>query len=110
MWIVRHVSDDANDARRGADQRAASLEHQVTELTKAFDESEREISKLLKVQDEDKVSLKASHGEVAASARELTIIRKTIEDLSGTPNLGARARSSKRAHKTPASSNEEKVA
>lgn len=108
----RKASDEAKDARRGADQRVASLESQVAELTIALDESEHEVGQLkldyanlLQKRDTVQESLTEIRGRAAVSAREIVLLRERIADLSGRQGNKKKERSPKKTQKQPAAPN-----
>jgi hypothetical protein len=103
LWRAaeKKANDTAQDTRRGADQRTASLEQQVAELTEALEQAEHENVRLIDAQEHEQKSLAAAHGEIAASAREIEILKKVIADMSGPQSDVSRARNAKKAYSRP---------
>ena len=93
-WIIaeKKATDDAQDARRGADHRIKELEQEVGELEGSLEEAEFMVEKEKHENTSLVQELRASEqlvGElrsnVAGSAREIALLRERIAELSGTP-------------------------
>jgi predicted RNase H-like nuclease (RuvC/YqgF family) len=93
-WIIaeKKATDDAQDARRGADHRTKELEQEVGELEGSLEEAEFMVEKEKHENTSLVQELRASEqlvGElrsnVAGSAREIALLRERIAELSGTP-------------------------
>ena len=93
-WIIaeKKATDDAQDARRGADHRIKELEQEVGELEGSLEEAELMVEKEKHENTSLVQELRASEqlvGElrsnVAGSAREIALLRERIAELSGTP-------------------------
>jgi hypothetical protein len=109
-WTLaeKKAVDDAQDARRGADQRIETLEKEVGGLKGALEEADF----LVGVQKHEHVGLVQKlaaseqlvvdlRGKIAGSAREIALLRERIADLSGGPirNEGT-SKSQRRAART----------
>ena len=93
-WTLaeRKATDDAQDARRGADHRIEELAQEVSELEGALEEAEFMVEKekhenagLVQTISASEQLVGELRSNVAASAREIALLRERIAELSGTP-------------------------